>query len=307
MATLSVPASNAHYSALFADLENIYYYLKNNGVPNPEQVTGEIIRETRNKLYQEWQEPCIIMIGYADFDQIDMSLGDLYLMGVEPRTVVSTEHKNAADMRLCIDVLEVLYTRPDIQTFVLIAGDRDYIPLVQHLQRQARQVLIVSFRGNLSGDLLHIVGESNFVDAEQLVSDSVARILQTRTSARVNAKPVFPIGAISTFNPVLPVEDPDTRRCLAILVNDYGSYHEVWLTPFLRRLNEEFPLLANYERQALIHNLVSLGAIRVEKREGNPYPYSVAIINWNHPDVRALNQIGIPNSSAESEIKPSEV
>ncbi|GBC90594.1 MAG: NYN domain-containing protein [Fimbriimonadales bacterium] len=288
MATLSVPTTSARYSALFADLENIYYYLKNNGVPNPEQVTGELIRETRNWLQREWQEPCIIMIGYADFDQLDISLGDLYLMGLEPRTVVSTEHKNAADMRLCIDALEVLYTRPDIQTFVLIAGDRDYIPLVQHLQRQARQVLIVSFRGNLSGDLLHIVGESNFVDAEKLVSESVARLLHARASTR--ARPSAASGTLNTFNPPLPVEDPDTYRCLAILVNEFGAYHEVWLTPFLRRLNEAFPLLANYERQALISNLVSLGAIRVEKREGNPYPYSVAIINWNHPTVREVNQ-----------------
>ncbi len=298
MATLSAPGAGARYSALFADLENIYYYLKNNGVPNPEQVTGELIRETRNWLQREWQEPCIIMIGYADFDQLDVSLGDLYLMGLEPRTVVSTEHKNAADMRLCIDALEVLYTRPDIQTFVLIAGDRDYIPLVQHLQRQARQVLIVSFRGNLSGDLLHIVGESNFVDAEQLVSESVARLLHARASTR--AKPSIAPATPTAFNPPLPVEDPDTYRCLAILVNEFGAYHEVWLTPFLRRLNEEFPLLANYERQALISNLVSLGAIRVEKREGNPYPYSVAIINWNHPTVRMVNQMHLGEEIAHT-------
>lgn len=222
MATLSVPGAGARYSALFADLENIYYYLKNNGVPNPEQVTGELIRETRDWLQRERQEPCIIMIGYADFDQLDISLGDLYLMGLEPRTVVSTEHKNAADMRLCIDALEVLYTRPDIQTFP------------------------------------------------------------------------------TAFNPPLPVEDPDTYRCLAILVNEFGAYHEVWLTPFLRRLNEEFPLLANYERQALISNLVSLGAIRVEKREGNPYPYSVAIINWNHPTVRMVNRMHLGEEIAHT-------
>ncbi|MER3402956.1 MAG: hypothetical protein C4337_06580 [Armatimonadota bacterium] len=250
MSTISTPASGTRYSALFVDLENIYYYLKNNGVPNPEQVTETLIRETRHWLYREWQEPCII------------------------------------------------------QTFVLIAGDRDYIPLVQHLQRQARQVLIVSFRGNLSGDLLHIVGESNFVDAERLVGNSVARILQVRAQVRSNLKSAPLVGSV--FNPPLPVEDADTRRCLTILVNAFGSYHAVWPTPFLRRLNEDFPLLANYERQALISNLVSLGAIRVEKREGNPYPYSVAMINniinnWNHLDVRALNQAKLPISERSLE------
>ncbi|MCS7190239.1 MAG: NYN domain-containing protein, partial [Fimbriimonadales bacterium] len=131
-------SSRQSYSAIFADLENIYFYLKNNNAPNPELLTTELIRRTRDHIVSQYQEPCILMIGYADFDRMDLSLGDFYLMGMEPRTVVNTEHKNSADMRLCIDALETLYTRPEIQTFVLMAGDRDYIPLVQHLQRQAR-------------------------------------------------------------------------------------------------------------------------------------------------------------------------
>ncbi len=92
------------------------------------------------------------------------------------------------------------------------------------------------------------------------MSESVARLLHARASTR--AEPSAASGALNTFNPPLPVEDPDTYRCLAILVNEFGAYHEVWLTPFLRRLNEAFPLLANYERQALISQLlVSPGAI----------------------------------------------
>jgi len=35
----------------------------------------------------------------------------LYLMGVETHNVLGTEHKNAADMKLCIDAMEVMYTR----------------------------------------------------------------------------------------------------------------------------------------------------------------------------------------------------
>jgi uncharacterized LabA/DUF88 family protein len=270
------------FSALFADLENIYYYLKNSQIHHPEEVTTDLVRRTRAYLQEKYQEPCIIMIGYADFDRLDLSLSDLYLMGMEPRTVVNTEHKNSADMRLCIDVLEVLYTRPDIQTFVLIAGDRDYIPLVQHLQRQAKSVLIVSFRGNLSGDLLHIVGEANFIDASDLIN------LQVRQS--FGERSVVPPPVQPSIRTPRPIEDADARRCLDILVNEYGDYHEVWLSPFFRRLNDAFPLLANHERKALVNQLVDAGAIRIEQREGHPYPFSVALINWNHPTVRELYQ-----------------
>lgn len=271
---------------MFADLENIYYYLKNNNAHDPEGVTTELVRCTRAYLQEQYQEPCIMMVGYADFDRLDMSLSDLYLMGMEPRTVVNTENKNSADMRLCIDALEVLYTRPDIQTFVLIAGDRDYIPLVQHLQRQAKSVLIVSFRGNLSGDLLHIVGEANFIDAATLVEYRTIEPTPIKTAAKQTKQ--------SEFYPPRPIpeEETEARRCLDILVNEYGHYHEVWLTPFLRRLNEEFPLLANHERRALIESLVAAGAIAVEQREGQSHSFSVARINWNHPTVREVNQGG---------------
>lgn len=286
----------AGYSAIFVDIENIYYYLKNGGVSEPDAIVYELIRRTRTWLYEQRREPSLVLIGYADFDQVDISLGDLYLMGVEPRTVVSTEYKNAADMRLCIDALEILYTRPDIQTFVLVGGDRDYIPLVQHLQRQGRTVLIVTFRGNLSGDLLNLVGENYFVDASTILDEEMARYIENVLANMSSKRPVVPPSLLppapkGSFNPSEPITDEDTRRCLQILVNEYGiHYAEVWLTPFLRRLNEAFPLLANHERRALIANLVSAGAIRVERREGNPYPYSVAIINWDHPTVHEVNE-----------------
>ncbi len=290
-----VPHHVRVYSAIFIDIENIYYYLKNGGVTEPDTIVYELIRRTRSWLQQNRQEPSLVMIGYADFDRLDISLGDLYLMGVEPRTVVSTEYKNAADMRLCIDALEIMYTRPDIHTFVLVGGDRDYIPLVQHLQRQARTVLIVTFRGNLSGDLLNLVGEEFFVDASTILDEETLHLIEhasASTSSKRSPSPILLLapGAKGMFQPPTAIDDPDTRRCLYILVNEYGMYPQIWLTPFLRRLNEEFPLLANHERRALIANLVSAGAIRVERREGNPYPYSVAIINWDHPTVREVNE-----------------
>ena len=72
-------------------------------------------------------------------------MGDLYLLGVEAHNVLGTEHKNAADMRLCIDAMEILYTRQNIQSFILVAGDRDYIPVIQHLKKNGRTVRVAGF------------------------------------------------------------------------------------------------------------------------------------------------------------------
>ena len=83
-------------------------------------------------------------------------------------------------MQLCIDVLEVLYTRAEISTFVLVAGDRDYIPVIQHLRRQARSILGVGFRESVSGDLLLNLGEGQFLDARELLSPGTLERLETR-------------------------------------------------------------------------------------------------------------------------------
>nr|GFC79141.1 hypothetical protein [Tanacetum cinerariifolium] len=106
-------------------------------------------------------------------------------MGVDTRNVLGTDHKNAADMQLCIDALEVLYTRPDIGTFVLVAGDRDYIPVLQHLRRQARQVKVVGFRESVSGDLLLMLGEEHYINARQLLPAERLQALEDHRNARL--------------------------------------------------------------------------------------------------------------------------
>lgn len=58
--------------------------------------------------------------------------------------------------------------------------------------------------------------------------------------------------------------------------------------PFLRRLNELFPLLADYERKLLLEDLTRAGAIKIEKRKGDPYDFTVLLLNYNHPNVREL-------------------
>jgi hypothetical protein len=73
------------------------------------------------------------------------------------------------------------------------------------------------------------------------------------------------------------------------MLRHFGDKTEVWMTPFLHRLREEMPLLAEYERKSLVTDLSEMGAIAVEKRPGSPKDFSVIIINWQHPDVRRLN------------------
>lgn len=294
------------YAAVFVDFENVYYFLKNHFHDPPDlndYVLG-LVRKLRETLAQQGLD-CLVLNAYADFERLATApQGGLYLMGVSTRNVLGTHHKNAADMQLCIDALEVLYTRPDIGTFVLVAGDRDYIPLLQHLRRQARQVLVAGFREATSGDLLQNLGPQHFIDARELLPAATLALLEERRSGRpAPAKAAAPAPAGEpiappavpdeppAFDPVRPLTNAAEQRCLAFMVaelqrlSQHRAVQELWLTPFLRRLTDEFPELPEYERRDLINGLRTAGALRIEKREGEQHPFSVIVLNPRHPAV----------------------
>jgi hypothetical protein len=365
-------AAASPYAAVFIDFENVYYFLKNHYLDpqDPHDYALDLVRALRDTLKRELGLDSLVLYAYADFDKLPSGpQGPLYLMGVDTRNVLGTDHKNAADMQLCIDALEVLYTRPDIGTFVLVAGDRDYIPVLQHLRRQARQVKVVGFRESVSGDLLLMLGQEHYLDARQLLPAERLQALEDHRAGRIRlgeekrrlreqglagvqsaaarqaaqdaatlaahaepqpaetpafgeavatsapeaapatavpettpmpARPVAsapaePAGSEGSFAPIRRLTSLNERRCLEYLMEQiqrYGGQQgtpEIWASPFLRRLTDVLPELPDWERRQLLSHLRDAGALRLEKREGEPHPFSVIIVNYQHPDVRELH------------------
>ena len=347
---MSSKSSASPYAAVFIDFENVYYFLKNHfhDPPDLNDIVLDIVRTLREQLSAKGLDS-LISYAYADFERLATApQGALYLMGVSTRNVLGTDHKNAADMQLCIDALEVMYTRPDIGTFVLVAGDRDYIPVLQHLRRQARQVLVAGFRESVSGDLLQNIGAEKFIDARDLLApERVAQLEQRRTDrqrtvedGRRQREQAGPNGPAPRTGVSLPVTESPTpaveaglpgsaprplaaiparlaarlpeevldfapsrrlagdteQRTLACMLGEFQKLEakqqrrvrELWLGPFMRLLADELPELPDYERRDQLNKLRDAGAIRIEKREGEPHPFSVIVVNYNHPNVQEL-------------------
>ena len=335
-----LPSSAKQFTAIFIDYENIYYHLSDRyaDIPDLNDFVLDLLRNLKTRLEEKQGLTPIIMKAYADFERLKSApQGSLYLMGVETHNVLGTEHKNAADMRLCIDVLEVMYTRPEIETFILFAGDRDYIPVIQHLRKQARRVLTVAFRGNISGDLLLNVGQENFIDAQELfiperlqrLEDAARREREIQAAieernrqrqeeleqeARAKEEIVAPVVQVpvsiepeksqkltqqvrarhheeakqNAFHKAEPIVAPNEVTCLKVLLQNYGNFPEIWMSPFLRKLSDALPFLADFERKSLVNSLENFGAIAIEKRHGEPFDYTVIRLNYNHPTVREL-------------------
>ena len=54
--------------------------------------------------------------------------------------------KNATDIRLAIDAIELVFTRPEIGTFILLSGDSDFSTLVIKLKEYGKYVIGVGIR-----------------------------------------------------------------------------------------------------------------------------------------------------------------
>lgn len=291
------------FAALLVDFENIYYFIKNSptykGQNAMELIVG-LIQKLREHLEAEHLESTISLDAYADFERIeDNAQGDLYLLGFNTHNVLGTEHKNAADMKLCIDAMEILYSRPEISTFVLIAGDRDYIPVIQYLKRKAKTVRVVGFQGAVSGDLLTTLGQRYFIDGQRFLNqrtqETPTKTPEVTTTGDAATSPKSrPEIAAAAGVPGTPVllsksQDDYTKLALGLVFKYFSGKPEVWMTPYLHKLRSEFPELSEPERKAIISRLNESGVITIETRTGEVNDYTVFTLNWNHPDVRAAH------------------
>ncbi len=84
------------------------------------------------------------------------------------------------------------------------------------------------------------------------------------------------------------VEDHKERAALVALLANFGRHHEIFLTPYLHKLNHALPNLEAWERKAILMRIEESGALRIERRVGTPHDYSVVVINYRHPSVQEL-------------------
>jgi len=85
-----------------------------------------------------------------------------------------------------------------------------------------------------------------------------------------------------------PISAENELSALRTLVMSFGRHSEVFLTPYLFKLNTVLPDLERFERKAVVMRLEEAGAVKVERRRGVPNDYSVVIVNYNHPTVREM-------------------
>ena len=156
--------------AVFIDFENVYVSVRDKLNANP---NFEAIMDRCGDLGR-----VVISRAYADWYRYPRVTSALYANAIEPIYVATYYYdkdvgrigraiKNSVDMNLCIDAMKTLFTNPNIGRFVLVTGDRDFIPLVHSIRQQGKEVYIIGIGGAASTHLAQSADE--FVFYEQLV------------------------------------------------------------------------------------------------------------------------------------------
>jgi uncharacterized protein (TIGR00288 family) len=133
--------------AVFVDFENIKRavdeYFVNERV-NLKRIFDEIQRTTEGRI--------TIKRAYADWGVFKDYRSDLLDNATEPVQAFALTYKgkNGADIRIAIDVMDVVLRQEDITHVALVSGDSDFTPLVNKLREFGRTVIGVGVRSNTS-------------------------------------------------------------------------------------------------------------------------------------------------------------
>src|SRR5215216_1949249 len=85
----------------------------------------------------------VVKKAYADWSRFGQYTAPLHEAAIElieiPRRAASG--KNSADIRLCVDAMDLAYSKDHIDTFVIVSGDSDFSPLVSKLKELGKHVI----------------------------------------------------------------------------------------------------------------------------------------------------------------------
>ena len=137
---------------------------------------------------------------YGDWRQHQNMPKVLAAAGFELQTTVNQMSKNLADMQMVVDAMETLIEGHDFDTYVLVTGDRDFMPLVQALRKRGKVVIGIGVKHTSSKSLMNLCDKYVFYEdliaGMQLQDDQVEQLLKTALEDLLQNEPQAPASAL---------------------------------------------------------------------------------------------------------------
>jgi uncharacterized protein (TIGR00288 family) len=133
--------------AVFIDLENLAM-----GFQNQRKIRFEV-QKVLERLVEKGK--LIVKKAYADWSRYPSYTAPFHEAAIELIEIPkrSQTGKNSADIRLVVDAIDLAWSKPHVDTFVIVSGDSDFSPLVSKLKENGKHVIGLGMKGSTS-DLL---------------------------------------------------------------------------------------------------------------------------------------------------------
>lgn len=147
--------------AVFFDFENIVFSVRNNYNINANfedlmDKCKEFGRVVVARAFADWSRHSSAMITSLISNGFDPVYVPSFTTTNEGQ---STIRKNAVDMYMAIDAMDVLHSRKNVGAFVLLTGDSDFLPLINAVRREGKDVIAIGVDGSTSSHLVQSVDE----------------------------------------------------------------------------------------------------------------------------------------------------
>ena len=126
--------------AVFIDFDNIEIGVKN--TLNTQFDIGVVLEALRER------GDVVSKIAYSDWSRAGDYSRTLtqHATKLVQRNLTPGGDKNGADINLALDALEMAFTHPHINAYVIVGGDSDFITLVEKLKQYDKQIFVVGGR-----------------------------------------------------------------------------------------------------------------------------------------------------------------
>jgi len=130
--------------AVFVDLENLAMGFQNS------RKTKFDIQKVLERLVEKGK--LIVKKAYADWSRYQGYTAPFHEAAIELIEIPkrSQTGKNSADIRLVVDAMDLAWSKPHVDTFVIVSGDSDFSPLVSKLKENGKHVIGLGMKGSTS-------------------------------------------------------------------------------------------------------------------------------------------------------------
>jgi uncharacterized protein (TIGR00288 family) len=233
---MPAPADTSNL-AVFCDFENVALGVREARYPSFD------IKNVLERLLLKGS--IVVRKAYCDWDRYKEFKAAMHEAAFELIEIphVRQSGKNSADIRLVVDALDLCYTKPHVDTFVVISGDSDFSPLVAKLRENNKLVIGVGVK-NSTSDLLTSACDE-FIYYDDLVREEAQKAQNRRRRA-----PAAPKAGGREPAAAAPKAAEDDRRQEAIdlvmetieaLQDERGAQERLWGSQVKQALKRRQP------------------------------------------------------------------